>query len=427
MSVIDSHFSQKTQKMAVLAVTLGNLLEWYEIYLYVYWAPIISKLFFHSGSPVVDLIHTFLIFALGFLARPFGGIILGRFGDLFGRRKSLILSIGLMIIPTFIISLLPTHENVGVFAPIMLCLMRILQSFPAGGELPGAACYLYESAPWQTRHFLCSWTSWGYQLGILLSTIECFLMEKYLSPEQLISWGWRASFLGASFIGLFGLFLRYRLHETPLFKEMHTHERVAKEPIGQVLRKRWKGLVLGVLYCALNSSGFYLLTVNVPTYLAELLGTSYQNNLVITIGLVVLITVPLPFFGKLADRYNCNKALLIGATLGTLAILYPLYWSIHHASLIGLGVSALVFALLLTYLSAIVPYVQADLYPTHDRFTCTALSFNVADATIGGFTPMMTLYLFNVTQDPASFVWIIALGALLSLAGFSRLKPRRTH
>ena len=119
--------------------------------------------------------------------------------------------------------------------------------------------------------------------------------------------------------------------------------------------------------------------------------------------------------------------MLIAATLGTLAVLYPLYWSIHHASLTGMIISIGIFSLLLTYLSAIVPYVQADLYPTHDRFTCTAIAFNVADATIGGFTPMATLYLFNSTKDPGSFVWILGAGALLSLIGFSQLKPRRTH
>jgi len=424
MTFIDRHFSKKEERAVIFAVTLGNLLEWYEIYLYVYWAPLISKLFFGGVSLERHLIDTFLIFAVGFLARPFGGIVFGRIGDRIGRRKSLILSVIMMIFPTFLTGFLPTYATIGAAAPFLLLLLRVLQSFPAGGELPGAFCYLYESAPWRSRRFMTSWAAWGYQIGILISSVECFLLEKYLSPEALLSWGWRVSFMVGGCIGFLGLLLRYRLHETALFREMCSHERVVKQPIFQVLHKHRKAIGKGILFCALNSSVFYLLTITFPTFLGEALGISYRDNLLINISLIVLMTLPLPLFGKLADHYS-NKKMLVFSVLGMMVLLYPLYWAVTNASVAFMIGIICLFCILYTCTSALIPYIVADLFTTHDRFTCSAVSFNLADAVLGGFTPIAAIWLLNATQTRASFVWILLFTAILSLIGYLRLKPRR--
>ncbi len=411
--------------MVIFAVTLGNLLEWYEIYLYVYWAPIISKLFFNQGSYLPDLSYTFLIFAIGFLARPLGGLFLGRLGDRIGRRKTLIISILMMIIPTFVTGFLPTYATIGYLAPCLLALMRFLQSFPAGGEIPGAFCYLYESFPWNMRRYMCSWAVWGYQLGILISTVECFLLQKYLSLEDLIQWGWRLSFIIGGLLGFLGLFLRYRLHETPLFREMKTHEKVVKEPVLEVLYKHRSGILKGILFCALNSSAFYLISVNFPVYFGQILGIDFSNDLLFTICLLILMTLPLPLFGKLGD-YFCNKTMLVTAVCGMIALLYPLYLAITYASVFYMILLIVLFCLFYTCTSALIPYIVADLFGTHNRFTCSAVSFNLADAILGGFTPFAALYLFQHTHNPGSFLWILLFGAVLSLIGFLHLKPRRT-
>lgn len=424
MNFIDGHFSKKQAKTVIFAVTLGNLLEWYEIYLYVYWAPIISKLFFDNTSSIVNLTHTFLVFAIGFLARPIGGLVLGRLGDRIGRRKTLIISILMMIFPTFVTGFLPTYEKIGYIAPFLLAFMRFLQSFPAGGEIPGAFCYLYESFPWTIRRYMCSWAVWGYQLGILISTVECFLLEKYLSPENLINWGWRISFIVGGLFGFLGLFLRYHLHETPLFKEMKTHEKVVKEPILQVLFKHRVGILKGILFCALNSSAFYLLSVNFPVYFGQILGIDYKNNLLITVCLLILMTITLPIFGWLGDRF-CNKRMLISAVIGMITLLYPLSYAINHASVLYMILIIIAFCLFYTCTSALIPFIVSDLFPTHDRFTCSAVSFNLADAIIGGFTPFAALCLMNYTNNPASFLWILLFGSILSLLGYLHLKPRR--
>lgn len=211
--------STKTQRNVIFAVTFGNLLEWYEIYLYVYWSPIIAKLFFKSHVDSDDLIYTFLIFGLALLARPLGGLFFGRLGDRIGRKKAFILSLVMMTIPTIITGLLPTRAQVGVLAPIFLTCTRFLQAFPAGGELPGAFCYLYETAPLQHRRYFCSWAFFGVLSGLLIGTIECFFLELFLSEQDLIAWGWRLSFLIGGLLGFCGLLLRSRLHETPLYQE----------------------------------------------------------------------------------------------------------------------------------------------------------------------------------------------------------------
>lgn len=415
-------FSKKERRTVILAVTIGNVLEWYEIYLYVYWAPIISSLFFSPREDNGNLINTFLIFALGFLARPLGGLFFGRLGDRIGRKKSLILSLLVMTVPTFVTGLLPTYAEIGLLAPWILACMRILQSFPAGGELPGAFCYLYESARPQNRRYMCSWAALGYQVGVLISTLECFFLEQILPRQDLLTWGWRVSFLIGGIIGLFGLCLRYKLHETPLFREMVQHEKVVKQSIWEVLYKHRKGIFLGFLFCALNSSAFYLISVNFPVSFGQILDTSYVNNLVITTLILLLITLPLPYFGRLGDLYS-NRKMLIGSTLGILALLYPLYLSIQQEAAFPMGLFLFFFGLFFTVLSALIPYIMCPLFPTAVRFTCVAVSFNIVDAVIGGFTPALTLYLYDLTGEQASFCWILLGTGLLSLISYFAIKP----
>lgn len=424
MTVID--FSKKERRTIILAVSIGNMLEWYEIYLYVYWAPIISKLFFHPNSALKGMIYTYLIFGLGFLARPLGGIFFGRLGDRVGRKKAMIASLIMMIFPTFITGLLPTYQTIGHFAPCILALMRILQAFPAGGELPGAMCYLYESARSDKRKYMSSWSAMGFQVGILLSTLECFLLERYLPSEDLLLWGWRFSFLFGGLIGVSGLFLRYKLHETPLYKEMHTHEKIVKESLLEVFTKHKKELIQGGLFFVLNSASFYLITVNFPMYFAQMLGINSKLYLVITTLILLVITVPLPLFGKLAQKYN-YKNLLIYVTLASLILLYPLYLSMNSASPIFLSVVVFVFSVLFACLSAIIPYIICDVFPTYSRFTCVGVSFNFVDALIGGFTPAIALLLFQATGNRGFICWFLLACGLISLYSFVMIKEKHPH
>ena len=419
-------FSRKERTTIVLAVSIGNLLEWYEIYLYIYWAPIISKLFFPHCSNILGLIFTYLLFGLGFLARPIGGIFFGRLGDVIGRRKSLILSLLMMIFPTFVTGLLPTYKTIRHWAPAILGLMRFLQAFPAGGEMPGAACYLYESSRPDKRKFMSSWAPVGYQIGIWISTIEYFLMDRFLPKDALLTWGWRVSFLIGGLIGFFGLFLRYKLHETPLYKEMLTHEKILKESLKEVFAKHGHALIMGGFYCVLNSASFYLISVNFPMYFSRVFGESSRFTLVITALLLLLITIPLPFFGVLAQRYN-HKTIILTATLITILLLFPLYHAMTIGSGLYMGLIMCAFCLLYACMSAIIPYIICELFPTYSRFTCVGVSFNFVDAVVGGFTPAITLLLYQATGNKGSICWYLLVCACISLYAYVKMRNRLHH
>lgn len=417
-------FSIKSQRNILFAVTFGNLLEWYEIYLFVYWSPVLAKLFFKPDSGNLDLTYTFLIFALGFLARPLGGLFFGRLGDRIGRKKAFMLSLMMMTVPTLLTGLLPTREQVGVLAPLFLTCTRFLQAFPAGGELPGAFCYLYESAQIHNRRYFCSWACFGVLTGLLVSTIECFMLEFFLSEQDLITWGWRLSFILGGLIGFCGLLIRSRLHETALFQEMTRHTVFVKEPILEVLFEEKKALIKGILFWAFNSSTVFFITVNVAGYFRQMLNNNELTTLAISCGILILITAPLPFFGYIADRIN-NKKLLVGSTLACMVLLMPMYYFVHESSLFGLAVTIVAFSLLFTCNTALLSYVTPDLFPTRVRFTCVGVSFNVADSLFGGFTPFIVLYLTQLSDNLGSFFWVILFFSIISLISYILMKEKR--
>ena len=202
------NFSKKTQAAIIFAVTIGNILEWYEIYLYIFWAPVIGQLFFSADSELANVTKALAIFAIGFLARPIGGVLFGRLGDRVGRKKALVLSITVMTLPTFLMGLLPTYAQIGFYAPLLLVILRLMQSFPAGGELPGAFCFLYESSNYKNRRYMTSWGAVGNQIGIIISMYECYLLEIYLTPEELLNWGWRISLYSWRIDWAFGLLFK---------------------------------------------------------------------------------------------------------------------------------------------------------------------------------------------------------------------------
>jgi MHS family proline/betaine transporter-like MFS transporter len=413
----------RREHRAIAAVTMGSILEWYEIYLYIYWSPLICRLFFGNGDSEANLFNTFLIFALGFVSRPLGGILFGRLGDTIGRKRSLLISIGMMMLPTFVMGLMPTYAQIGVAAPILLAILRIVQSCPAGGEMPGAFCYLYESSAVEHRRYLTSWGAVGNQLGIVVSMLECLLLEHLLTPEQLVAWGWRVSFLVGGCIGLLGLTLRFRLHETPLFCEAQAHHQITRTPLLQVIGSNGRKMGRAILYCSLNSVGFYLISALYPVYFQKFLGVSYQQNMWISVGLLLATTLPLPLFGWIGDRAS-NKGLLMGSTAGILALLYPLHQTIAERELgTALGI-AILFMGLFTCLSALIPYRFADLFPTPVRFTCVGLSYNLVDGIIGGFSPVLALWMYHKTDSLLSFYWILFISGVLSLGAFCSLRER---
>jgi MHS family proline/betaine transporter-like MFS transporter len=415
-------FTKKQQAFVILATISGGAIEWYELFLYIYWAPILSKLFFSADSDSVSLIKTLFIFFMGFLARPIGGLIFGHVGDKYGRRVSFIQSIILMCIPSFAMGLVPSIQ-MGIIAPILLCILRFLQGLPAGGELAGAMCYLAECAPPGRRSFICSFSFVGPQIGVIISMLECYFFEKYMSHEFLISWGWRISFIAGGFLGLLGFYLRSKLKESPEFERLEHKKRVFHAPIIESVLRHKKELIFAFFASFLDVIGFYMFTVFLGIYLSRFFKISQSANLLIIVGSMVLSTITLPLIGKLGDRYNI-KRLLTGSTIGMILFSYPLYLAAARNNLFFTIVFELALLLILNMQAALLPCLIAELFPTSTRYTGIGMSFNLCDSVIGGLTPVLALLLANQIGGLAAFLTLIIFASLVSLIAFLVVKEQ---
>ncbi len=405
---------KKEQLQVVLSVTFGNILEWFEIYSYAYLSPILAKIFLGQSDSSGGLIIIFLIFGSAFVARPFGGLIFGRLGDLIGRKKAFFLSIILLTIPTFLMGCLPTYSQIGLTAPLLLFLLRIFQAIPSSGEMPGTMCYLYEFANQKNKRFMTSWTGVGNQIGAGIAIIETFFMDGFTSVSFMETWGWRISFWSSGLIGLLGIYLRKSLHETPVFRKAKLHHQLDNENIFQILKTYMKPICLATAFGGVSGSTFYLIASYLPTYLDSSLGLNLNSNLLLTLSIILLSTILLPIIGKIGDRYDNRKMLLYSNILIVILlvfIFYTLQYNLNKPTLI-LGI---LFIIPLSCITALLGYIYCELFPFKVRFTGVGLSFNLADGIIGGFTPVIALSLAKWSGFNGAFCFYILATAVLSI------------
>ena len=413
---------QSSKRLVIAATTIGNMIEWYEFGLYMFLAPVISRYFFPESLSLLNATtYSLLIFAIGFISRPFGGLFFGYIGDRYGRRISLIASIMMMTVPTFCMGLLPTYQQIGIFAPLLLCVMRLLQSFPVGGEFPGSICYLTENAAIKERGFMGSFASFGAQIGILLNLVECILMENFLTHDQLLSWGWRLAFFIGGFLGLTGFFLRYKLKETPLFLSVEKQELVVKAPIREVLKHYKKQIGCIFLLGGMPIGGFYLLFVLMTFYLEEFQGVTAKAGLVINLIWIAISTATVPFLGKIADHLSIKRILIVTSCL-TLFLAFPFIYLIGQKFYVSAAIVALILTTCFSFHFSMVSQTMAMLFPTPIRFTGLAFSYNVSNICIAGSLPYLAIYLISKTGNLYVPSYMFAILALLTLVGTLILK-----
>ncbi len=416
--------SARSDRTTIFSVCIGGFLEFYEFTLFIYLAPIISQQYFHTASPRTALLYTLMIFAVGFLSRPLGGLLFGYVGDRYGRKIALISSIIMLTIPTIGIGLLPTNMHLAMLAPFMLVFLRLVQGVLTGGELSGIMCYLTEGIAPERRNFVSSWTFVSPQLGILASIVECIILDQKLTPAELADWGWRLSFLLSGAIGLIGCFLRYRLKETPLFAALEKHNKVLKTPIFETFRRYKKPLFKGFLLAAFPLTGDFLIFLFTAIYVQSELGFSFTTSMIINAILIIIATIALPLFGKLGNHFPL-KPLMIASAIGVILLIYPLFiFSLLHIFILAIPLLVLV-VLLFTCYSAYLPVVMADLFPTPVRYTSIGLSYTTASSIFGGTPPFLALYLIHLTGNAAMPSFILIISALFSLAALIPLKERR--
>jgi MFS transporter, MHS family, shikimate and dehydroshikimate transport protein len=375
-------------RRVVFGALVGTALEWYDFFIYGTAAALVfNVLFFPQSDPAIGTITAFATFGVGFVFRPLGGILFGHIGDRIGRRATLILTTLVMGLSTGIIGLLPTYETIGVWAPVLLVLLRVLQGLGAGAEFGGASTLLAEHAPAHRRGYYCSYAQTGVQVGLVLATVS-FLLVGLLDDEQLYSWGWRVPFLVSFLMIGVALYVRLRVEESPVFRRMLTEQQVIKLPVLETLRSYPRNLLIGVGAHIADTACAYLYATFTVSYATSTLGISRPVVLtgVIIFGVVVIALQPV--YGALSDRIG-RKPLNLFSMVFTAVFIWPFFLLLQTEQPV-LVVIALVIATALGWapVIAVQPAFYAELFGARVRYSGFATSREVG-AALAGFTPLI--------------------------------------
>jgi MHS family shikimate/dehydroshikimate transporter-like MFS transporter len=376
-------------QMVALASMIGTTIEWYDFFLYNTAAALVfNKLFFPTFDPVVGTLLAFSTYAVGFVARPIGGIVIGHYGDKVGRKSMLVLTLVMMGIATCCIGLLPTYNSIGVWAPIILVLLRIVQGFGVGGQWGGAVLMAVEHAPPGKRGFYGSWPQIGVPAGLLISTVV-FSMFSKLPAEQFMSWGWRIPFILSLVLVGVGLLIRMKILESPSFTKVKETTGVSRQPIFEVLQKYPKQVLQAAgMRCAENGA-FYIYSAFMLVYATQKVHISRDIPLT---GIMIASALELffvPFYGWLTDRIGRRPVYMFGAVM-TAVLAFPLFW------LFDTGSTPLIWlALLLVFLCSHAPMYApqgaffSELFGTSVRYSGASLGAQLSAAVAGGFSPLI--------------------------------------
>ncbi len=383
-------------RRVVLASFIGTTIEWYDYFIYGTAAALVfNKLFFPSLDPFTGTIAAFGTFAVGFFARPIGGLVFGHYGDKLGRKTMLITTLVMMGVATFLIGCLPTHAAIGVAAPILLVVLRFIQGFGVGGEWGGAVLMAVEHGHQGRRGFYASWAQAGVPVGLLLATGIFSLLNAQLTDEQFIAWGWRVPFLIGILLLAVGLYIRLAILESPLFKKLQEEEPDRPAPIREVLRKHPRSILIAMGARFAENASFYIFTVFIYAYARDQLQLDRQ---VILNGILIASAaqfVAVPCFGALSDRVGRRPIYLFGAVFTALFAM-PFFLLVNTQTP-GLITLALVLAVAVGHAAMYGPQAAffSELFGTRVRYSGVSLGYQLASPFAGGLAPIIAAVLIK--------------------------------
>lgn len=403
-----------SQKKVILAGTIGNAVEWFDWTIYATFAVFFSKQFFPSDDPTASLLSTFAIFAVGFFMRPLGGVVLGIFSDRYGRKAALAATILMMAGGSLMIAVSPTYATIGVFAPIILVLARLLQGLSLGGEFASAATYLSEMAPKEKRGFYSSFMFFSAAIGILLASSLAWLLTSILTDQQMGAYGWRIPFLIGALGGLVGIWIRRSVPDSEM---THAKEKV-KNPLLVLFKYYPKETLRIVGISILTTFAFYIFVIYVPSYAINFLGAEPKVAFAANTIALVAFMLSQPLFGWLSDKIG-RKPQLIFFAVGYLLFFYPMIkWMDSSFSSILL---VEMFGLLLYALyTSIGPAVMSEQFPTEVRAVGIGAPYNLVVAILGGTTPYVLTWSQSVGKQDY-FYFMVLVGAILTLITFIKM------
>ncbi|TNC21422.1 MFS transporter [Amycolatopsis alkalitolerans] len=398
-------------RRVIIAASIGNAMEWFDILVYGFFAATISKLFFPSADETVSLLLTFGTFAVSYVVRPLGGLILGAYADRRGRKRALMLSIRLMMLATLLIAAMPPYAKIGLVAPIAILLARLVQGFSAGGEFGSATAFLVEHAP-EKRGFMASWQFASQGLSTLLASLFGTVLTATLSDAQLQSWGWRIPFLFGLLIGPIGYYIRRYVGEAGEFVATAGVERA---PVKETFRGQKGRMFVAMGALAVSTALSYLITF-MPTFAVKELHLPASTGFASTLLTGIVLTGLTPLVGHLPDRFGRTRIMVVFAVL-ILALVYPSFALLVAYPGFGVILAVMfVIGVLKAAYFAPLPAMMADLFPITSRATGMSVSYNVGVMLFGGTTPLVIVWLVSATGSKISLTFYLMFLAVLSLA-----------
>ncbi|HEY0001057.1 MAG TPA: MFS transporter [Actinoplanes sp.] len=422
---------QKTPKKAAASGWMGSALEYYDFFIYAQAAALVfPDIFFAKGNPQVAVVSSLALFGVGYVARPLGAFFLGHWGDTHGRKNVLVLCMLLMGGSTFVVGILPTYQMIGVWAPLMLVILRLIQGFAVGGEISGASAMIVEHSPFGRRGYYASFTLQGVQAGQILAAAVILPLSALLPESAFESWGWRIPFLLSAVVVVAGLIIRRRVDETPAFQQEAVQGELPKAPIIQAVRESGRDM-LRVICMALMNAVPVATTVFGATYATnDSYGVGMSTTSYLWISLVgnAVAVLLIPFVGRLTDRIGRRPPIIVGA-LGSGALSFVYLWFVSQNNLPGAFISAIVmWGIVYQGYNAVYPSFYQELFPTRTRVTGFAVSQNIGTA-ITAFLPSLYAVVApagsNVPLIVGSFTFGCAV--IAASAAYSTRETYRIH
>jgi len=412
----------KNRKL-ILSSAAANAFEWYDYTLFGHFAPIMGSKFFPDDDAGASLLKVFLVFAVGYLMRPIGGIFFGVLGDRFGRRAALSASMVCMALPTMLIGLLPTYETIGITATILMIIVRMMQGLSMGGALTSSISFVIEHTESKHRGFAGSFSMSSICIGILLGSLASYATRSLLTAEQFVDWGWRIPFLFGIIVMFIGIYIRKNMAETPLFEQMKVHKQLSQAPLKEVLTKYWFDILISIFINATGSVIFYLEAIYLTNFLK--LNRDFAENTIdgfVNISYVVMAIITV-VAGVISDRIGRRKIYIVNLLLITSSIFFIMrvfeYESVEYV----IGAQIFLATLAAAYIGP-EPALQAEFYPANIRNTALSLSYNIAVSIFGGTTPFVLEYLLQKTGSITSCAYYVLICSTFSMIALYFYKNR---